>query len=62
MSDDKRTSSRRDFLKIAATGAPAAAALAVAEGASAAQLTDDSASEGLRRTEMTDKYYQTARF
>lgn len=52
---------RRDFLKIAGTAAPAAvAALAVgADGAEAAEAVETS---GMRSTEHTRKYMETARF
>lgn len=60
MSDEKRAASRRDFLKLAATGAPAVAVAAVSAGAEAAPV--EASGEGLRETEHTRKYYATARF
>ena len=60
MSDQERTS-RRDFLKLAATGAPVAAVAAIAAPDSAeAEIAD--AGEGLRPTEHARKFYETARF
>ena len=61
MSDEKRAESRRDFLKLAATGAPVAAVAAVA-GTQAEAGVEDIASEELRMTEHTRKYYDSARF
>jgi hypothetical protein len=61
MSDEKRASNRRDFLKLAATGAPVAAVAAVA-GTDAEAAIEDAAGEGLRNTEHTKKYYDSARF
>ena len=61
MSDEKRAESRRDFLKLAATGAPVAAVAAVA-GTDADAAVEDVAGEGLRMTEHTRKYYDSARF
>ena len=61
MSEEKRAESRRDFLKLAATGAPVAAVAAVA-GTDADAAVEDVAGEGLRMTEHTRKYYDSARF
>ncbi len=61
MSDEKRASNRRDFLKLAATGAPVAAVAAVA-GTDVEAAVEDVAGEGLRSTEHTKKYYELARF
>lgn len=61
MSDEKRTASRRDFLKLAAAGAPAAAVAAVAAPA-AADEPEETAKAGLRLTEHVKKYYDSARF
>jgi len=61
MSDEKRAASRRDFLKLAATGAPAAAAVAVVSAPETADAAE-TAGEGLRMTEHTRKYYDSARF
>ncbi len=62
MSDEKRASNRRDFLKLAATGAPVAAVAAVAGTTPAEAAIEDVAGEGLRATEHTKKYYDSARF
>ena len=61
MSEEKRAESRRDFLKLAATDAPVAAVAAVA-GTDADAAVEDVAGEGLRMTEHTRKYYDSARF
>ena len=60
MSEQERTS-RRDFLRLAAVGAPVAAVAAVT-GTTEAEAAVVDAGEGLRDTEMTRKYYETARF
>ncbi len=61
MSDEKRQSSRRDFLKLAAAGAPA---VAVATAAAPAMAEPEKAhdGEGLRLTEHAKKFYDSARF
>lgn len=61
MTNSKDGLLRRDFLKIAGTAAPAAvAALAVgADGAEAAEAVETT---GLRKTEHTAKYLESARF
>ena len=60
MSDQDRAS-RRDFLKLAATGAPVVAVATVATtDAEAAAI--EAAGEGLRPTEEAKKYYASARF
>ena len=52
---------RRNFLKMAATGAPAAAVAAVAgDKAEAVEL--ETKSSGLRKTEHVKKYLDSARF
>ena len=61
MSDEKRTASRRDFLRLAAAGAPAVAVAAVVAPA-AADEPEETAKSGLRQTEHTRKYYDSARF
>lgn len=61
MSDEKRAASRRDFLRLAAAGAPAMAVAAVAAPA-AADEAEQTAKTGLRQTEHTKKYYDSARF
>lgn len=61
MADKKIGENRRDFLKLAATGAPVAAIAAVAapKSAEAALPTDDTR---LQDTEHTRKYLESARF
>ena len=60
MSDQERAS-RRDFLKLAATGAPVVAVAGVATtDVEAAAI--EAAGEGLRPTEDAKKYYASARF
>ncbi|MEC7816853.1 MAG: ubiquinol-cytochrome c reductase iron-sulfur subunit N-terminal domain-containing protein [Pseudomonadota bacterium] len=63
MDNQKRENSRRRFLQMAATAVPAAVAVAVAPNA-AAEVAVQSApkSRGLRDTEHTRKYFETARF
>lgn len=61
MSEEKRGASRRDFLRLAAAAAPAAAVTAVAAPA-AAEEPVEAAKAGLRQTEHTKKYYDSARF
>ena len=60
MSEQERAN-RRDFLKLAAAGAPVAAVAAVT-GTTEAEAAVSAGSEGLRDTEMTRKFYETARF
>jgi len=61
MDDQKKEgASRRDFLKLAGTSAPAAVA-AVAVGAPAAAEEADTGS-GLKKTEHVKKYLASARF
>ncbi len=59
MTDDK-AASRRDFLKLAATAAPAAAVTVVAGSTEAAAA--ETATAGLRKTEHVEKYLESARF
>jgi len=61
MTEDKARASRRDFLKLASTGAPVAAAVTVAGGTAAAAPAEEEG-EGLRRTEHVRKYLEAARF
>lgn len=58
-SDDGQ--SRRDFLKLGAMAAPAAAATVVA-GEAAAVERADTAGEGLRKTPHVEAYLASARF
>jgi len=52
---------RRDFLKLAATSAPAAVA-AVAAGSTEAAAATESQASGLKDTAHTRAYYDSARF
>jgi hypothetical protein len=54
--------SRRDFLKLAGTAAPAAAVLTVAGGASAEAAAADLSSDKMQDTAHTRAYYDAARF
>lgn len=62
MDNQTRDNSRRGFLRMAATAAPAAVAVAVAPKAAAKVVKDVPASRGLRDTEHTRKYMESARF
>lgn len=62
MDNPKRENSRRRFLRLAATAAPAAVAVAVAPKAVAEVVKDVPKSRGLRDTEHTRKYLESARF
>ncbi|MDX1633257.1 MAG: hypothetical protein R3280_01340 [Marinobacter sp.] len=63
MDHPKHDNSRRNFLRIAATAVPAAVALAVAPNAAAQAVKKDvPKSSGLRDTEHTRKYFESARF
>ena len=62
MDSPKRENSRRRFLKVAAAAAPAAVALAVSPNAAAEVVKDAPKSRGLRDTEHTRKYFESARF
>ncbi len=53
--------SRRDFLKLAGTAAPAAVAAAVV-APNAAEASETPTSLGLQKTEHVKKYMETARF
>ncbi|MEM8665087.1 MAG: twin-arginine translocation pathway signal protein [Pseudomonadota bacterium] len=62
MSDAKKGASRRDLLKLASASVPAAVA-AVAVGApTEAEAAAAPGAAGLRKTEHTKKYWDTARF
>ncbi|MGO4916341.1 twin-arginine translocation signal domain-containing protein [Pseudogemmobacter sp. W21_MBD1_M6] len=61
MADDKTTPSRRDFLKLAGTGAPAAVAALAISGVEA-EAAEVDLGTGLRKTEHVKKYLETARF
>ena len=62
MSDDRKGSSRRDFLKLASTAAPAAAVAAVAGGDDAEAAANSGSATGYRKTEHVKKYLDSARF
>ena len=59
---DKETASRRDFLKLAGTAAPAAAVAVAAGSASAEPATPDLSRETMQDTAHTRAYYDSARF
>jgi uncharacterized membrane protein len=63
MDNQQRDNSRRSFLRMAATAVPAAVAAAIAPNAAAEVVTKDvPKSRGLRETEHTRKYFESARF
>lgn len=62
MDHPKHENSRRNFLRMAATAVPAAVALAVSPNAAAKVVNDVPKSSGLRDTEHTRKYFESARF
>lgn len=63
MDHPKHENSRRRFLRLAAAAAPAAVAVAVAPHAAAEVAKPDAPkSRGLRDTEHTRKYFESARF
>ncbi|PPI84158.1 hypothetical protein KEHDKFFH_11055 [Marinobacter maroccanus] len=63
MDNPKRENSRRRFLQMAAAAAPAAVAMTVAPNAAAEVVRKDvPKSRGLRDTEHTRKYFESARF
>jgi len=63
MDNQQRDNSRRRFLRMAATAVPAAVAVAVAPSAAAEVVKQDvPKSRGLRDTEHTRKYMESARF
>lgn len=60
---DAKTTSRRDFLKVAGVAAPAVvASVAAGKPAQAEALLDTTKKTGLRDTEHTRAYYKAARF
>ncbi|MEM7508349.1 MAG: twin-arginine translocation pathway signal protein [Pseudomonadota bacterium] len=59
--EDKSATSRRNFLKLAATGAPAVAVASVA-AAPAGAAEPEEHSESYRETEHVRKYLDSARF
>ncbi len=63
MADDKKTASRRDFLKLAGTGVPAAAAAVALSGSATMAAADEVPSAlGLQKTAHVKAYLQAARF
>ena len=64
MTDTTRKSdaSRRDFLKLASTAAPAAVAAAALSGTEAEAQELDTSGSGLRDTAHTRAYFASARF
>jgi len=63
MDNQKRENSRRGFLRMAVAAVPAAVAVAVAPNAAAEVVSKDvPKSRGLRDTEHTRKYLESARF
>jgi hypothetical protein len=61
MTEEKAGNSRRDFLKLATTAAPALAVVAVT-GSPAKAAVAESDGLGLRKTEHVKKYLDSARF
>ncbi len=59
---DEGASSRRDFLKLAATGAPLAAVAVASSGSAAAASEPDLASGKMQDTAHTRAYYDSTRF
>ncbi|MFC4217931.1 twin-arginine translocation signal domain-containing protein [Pseudophaeobacter arcticus] len=59
---DEGASSRRDFLKMAATTAPLAAVAVATSGSEAAAAAPDLASEKMQDTAHTRAYYDSTRF
>lgn len=62
MDNRNEENSRRHFLRMAVAAAPAAVAMAVAPNAAAEVVRDAPKSSGLRDTEHTRKYFESARF
>ena len=58
----EEATSRRDFLRLAATGAPAVAVLTAATGGQAEAAEPDLASDRLQDTAHTRAYFDSARF
>lgn len=59
---DEGANSRRDFLKMAATGAPLAAVAVATSGTEAAAAEPDLASDRMQDTAHTRAYYDSTRF
>ena len=62
MAEKKVDENRRDFLKLAATGAPVAAVVAVASPKAAEAAALPTGETRLQDTEHTRKYLESARF
>lgn len=62
MAENKAGSNRRDFLKLAATGAPVAAIAAVSASPASAEPDLPTGETRLQDTEHTRKYLESARF
>ncbi len=58
----EKETSRRDFLKLAGTAAPAAAVAVATVGSEAEAATPDLSSDKMQDTVHTRTYYATARF
>ncbi|MET4101154.1 hypothetical protein ABIE58_000570 [Roseovarius sp. MBR-78] len=58
----EEATSRRDFLRLAATGAPAIAVAAATVGSQAEAAEPDLASDRMQDTAHTRAYYDSARF
>jgi anaerobic selenocysteine-containing dehydrogenase len=59
---NEEATSRRDFLKLAATGAPAAAVAVAASGGTAEAAAPDLSLEKMQDTAHTRAYYDSTRF
>ncbi len=62
MTKEKETASRRDFLKLAATSAPAALAAVAVSGTEAEAAVTEETGSGLRDTAHTRAYFDSAKF
>lgn len=62
MTEKQKDASRRDFLKLAGTAAPAAIAVAAGGATQAAAETADLTSETMQDTAHTRAYFESARF
>lgn len=62
MSDKKEGASRRDFLKLAGTAAPAAAVVVAGSATQAAAKPVDLSSETMQDTDHTRAYLESTRF
>lgn len=62
MTDTKKGASRRDFLKLAGTAAPAAVAVAAGSATQAAAKPVDLSSETMQDTAHTRAYLESTRF